>query len=71
MAPTTPKKKVLLKPMTWQQVNDACRNASEEECIALLEQEKKSKAPSRNLQRIHQRLGVMRRERERKELGVS
>ena len=53
---------------TWNALNAAVMHASEAECLALLEAEKKGKARRMFLLRIHSRLNKIRADRERREL---
>jgi hypothetical protein len=52
----------------WKSLNDFLRNATEQDCIDLLRQERKGKARVQFLIRIHGRFNVLRAERERGEL---
>lgn len=53
---------------SWQILNDYIVNASEEECLQLLELERTGRARKMFLYRIHSRFNRMRYARERREL---
>jgi len=55
-------------PDTWQDLNQVIRDASEELCLQLLEEEKQGRKRERFLLRIHSRLNKLRGRREREEL---
>lgn len=53
---------------TWNNLNDVCRNATEENCALLTAAEKAGKARTAFLLRIHSRVNKIRADRERDEL---
>lgn len=57
-----------LQMQTWDDLNDAVRDADEGRCKILLEAEKKGKCRKQFLLRIHSRLNKVRADRERSEL---
>lgn len=65
-------KKAVKNPdlQTWINLNNALRDADEEFCNALLEEEKSGRRRKQFIRRIHCRLNKVRADREREELGV-
>lgn len=58
-----------LNPLSsWVAMNEALKTISEEECWALLEEEKKGQQRVQFMLRIHGRANKLRAERERREL---
>ncbi len=54
---------------SWEELNRVLKTMTESQLEEALEKEKASEAPRKeHLLRLHRRLGVLRRERERKEL---
>lgn len=52
----------------WAKLNEGILNLTEEECLKLLEIEKKNHSRKRMLRRIHSRYNKLRAERERTDL---
>lgn len=55
---------------TWIGLNDFLRDASQEQCEKLLEEELAGRKRKQFIKRIHSRLNKVRADRERKELGA-
>lgn len=53
---------------TWIHLNEALRDADEDQCSELLRAERRGKARPTFLRRIHSRLNKVRADREREEL---
>lgn len=60
--------KKIVTAHTWATLNEALKNATEEECWALLENEKKTARRAQFMMRIHSRANKLRAARERLEL---
>lgn len=55
---------------TWVGLNDELRDADEDRCHQLLDEELSGRARKQFIKRIHSRLNKVRADRERKELGA-
>jgi hypothetical protein len=55
---------------TWIALNDKLRDADEDQCQQLLDEELAGRKRKQFIKRIHSRLNKVRADRERKELGA-
>jgi hypothetical protein len=66
--PTAPRTRPPVGELSWRALNDFLRDATEAECVAMMQEEEAGRARLITLDRINCRRNKMRTQRERREL---